>query len=637
MMRSLTARFARKLFSGSKKPSRTPTFKPRMECLEDRLVPATLTVNTHLDLATSRRGVLSLREAIAIANHSATPDTIVLASGTYTLSLGQLTITNSMTIRGQGYWLTAVDGANLSRLFQVNGVGTGINHAVRSAGIVLPPPPGTNAVNVTFANMSLQHGLGTQGGISGQVGGGAIQASSANLNLVNCELSSNSGLNGGAINDSNGNVTLTGSLVSGNTAQNNGGAIAMFGGKLVVSALVQFNSTQGNGGGVFTTGSVTLNGSDFYYNSAVAGGGALYTSSAAQLTNSKLVGNSAAVGGGIWAASVTLNGSSVLDSSATFDGGGIYDFGPVTVTNSILTGNHSGTSGGGIAATSVTMTGSTVSGNTTGGFGGGISSGGTVNLTNSTVSDNSAATNGGGLFVNSLLVTNSTVSGNSASGFGGGVYVIGVNYFLFDTIAENTAAEGGGVYKEVNGAIVRLQDTIIALNRISSGGAGPDVHGSFQSFGNNLIGILDSSAASWFTNGSGDQLGTPSNPLNPGLSALGNFGGPTQTYALLPGSKAINAGVNPPLAAIEVAVGAGTTTFFPGEVANLAVGMVLRLDQELVLVVAVDPNARTLTVRRGVNGTIATAHSVNAALFLATDQRGVLRPTNGPVDIGAFQ
>src|SRR5262249_28583471 len=41
-----------------------------------------------------------------------------------------------------------------------------------------------------------------------------------------------------------------------------------------------------------------------------------------------------------------------------------------------------------------------------------------------------------------------------------------------------------------------------------------------------------------------DLTGTKAAPLNPLLSPLGNYGGPTQTMALLPGSPAIDAGNN---------------------------------------------------------------------------------------------
>ena len=62
----------------------------------------------------------------------------------------------------------------------------------------------------------------------------------------------------------------------------------------------------------------------------------------------------------------------------------------------------------------------------------------------------------------------------------------------------------------------------------------------FASLGNNLIGETDGSSG-WVGS---DLTGTIATPLNPLLAPLGNYGGPTQTMALLPGSPAIDAGNN---------------------------------------------------------------------------------------------
>jgi hypothetical protein len=120
---------------------------------------------------------------------------------------------------------------------------------------------------------------------------------------------------------------------------------------------------------------------------------------------------------------------------------------------------------------------------------------------------------------------------------------------------------------------------------------------------------------------------------------LGNHGGPTQTYALLPGSKAKDAGVNAPLTTLAAGVGAGDTSFDVSDVTSFAPGRVLRLNQELVSVV-VNANTNTLTVQRGVDGTARSAHASGTSLFIGTDQRGVLRAVNphgtAVVDMGAF-
>ena len=92
--------------------------------------------------------------------------------------------------------------------------------------------------------------------------------------------------------------------------------------------------------------------------------------------------------------------------------------------------------------------------------------------------------------------------------------------------------------------MVTLANTIVAGNMlIRSGRSGPDVYGTVVSLGYNLIGN-NADSSGWVST---DLL----NVSNPGLSPLGNYGGPTQTIALVPGSPAIGAGdlafvTNPP-------------------------------------------------------------------------------------------
>ncbi len=706
-------RFLSRLVSdfGSTNVARSARRAPRraslqVEGLEDRLVPATLVVNTHADLVNSNPGVLSLREAIGRANQSATPDTIVLGSGTYTLSLGQLVISNPMTIEGQGAGVTTVDGATLYRIFQVNGRPIVVLPGVASSRL---PASGQAiaTVSVTFADMSLRHGNGTVGGISGEVGGGAIQASLANLSIVGCQVSDNTGLNGGAINDSNGNVTLTGSTVSRNVSQSSGGGIAMFGGTLALNnSVVRVNSTLGAGGGVWTTGTVTLSGSTVSDNTGSAGGG--IDALKAILTNSTVSDNSAGDGGGIAASTVVLSGCTVNDNRASQAGGGIYA-GTATLTACTLSDNTADLDGGGCSVDTATFVKTTVSGNRASQDGGGLSDN-TATLSGCIISHNSAGQNGGGIYLYALgeavgpatltactlsdnsaqnggglwgalggnggidggkmqlstalfyactisgnrasqdgggidsyvaYLTDSTVRGNSASQSGGGIYAVSGS-LLFDTIAENTASAGGGV-KLVGG--MEIQDTIVALNLVSFGGRGPDVYGDFDDLGHNLIGVYDPTVAFTFFSYL-DLLGTPAFPLLPGLTELGNHGGPTETYALLAGSKALGNGVNVSVTTLSAGASAqattlaftntttigGATPFLP---TPFVPGMLLRLGSEVVLVTAVNAN-NTLTVQRGVDGTTASAHASGTSLVLAADQRGVLRPANGKVDIGAF-
>ena len=166
------------------------------------------------------------------------------------------------------------------------------------------------------------------------------------------------------------------------------------------------------------------------------------------------------------------------------------------------------------------ISGLTISdGSTSSGNGGGLPNYGTVTLTDCTLSGNSAM-NGGGVYNSgyaNLTLTDCTLSGNYApGGSGGGVYNSGTaNLTLTDcTLSGNSVngyfpGVGGGLD---NGGTANLTGTIVAGN-----GAG-DVSGSYTG-SNNLIGV------------------------NPLLSPLGDYGGPTATMALLPGSPAIGAGI----------------------------------------------------------------------------------------------
>ena len=81
-----------------------------------------------------------------------------------------------------------------------------------------------------------------------------------------------------------------------------------------------------------------------------------------------------------------------------------------------------------------------------------------------------------------------------------------------------------------------LGNTIVAGNTAAT--SGPDVFGTVASQGHNLIGKTDGSTG-WVGS---DLTGTSATPLDPLLAPLGDYGGPTQTMALLPGSPAIGAG-----------------------------------------------------------------------------------------------
>jgi hypothetical protein len=262
---------------------------------------------------------------------------------------------------------------------------------------------------------------------------------------------------------------------------------------------------------------------------------------------------------------ITLNsGELVINKNLTINGSGAN---LLTVS-----GNNASRVFGLSNAITVTIYGLTLSnGNssTGGGIGFSTESPGTLNLNNCTVSNNTATILGGGIYVEKqwtvninqstfynnsapeggglvyddamVFITNSTFSHNQASTLGGAFRYYGFNSALTEvtlvncTVSDNTAGtSGGGLFDQS----ATLRNTIVAGNIAPSG---PDVSGSMTSLGHNLIG--NNSGAS-FTAATGDQIGTAAAPINPLLAPLGNYGGPTQTRALLLGSLALNAGNN---------------------------------------------------------------------------------------------
>ncbi|HPD40189.1 MAG TPA: choice-of-anchor Q domain-containing protein [Anaerolineae bacterium] len=245
-------------------------------------------------------------------------------------------------------------------------------------------------------------------------------------------------------------------------------------------------------------------------------GGGIYNKGALNVTNSVFSGNFA--------------GGSSGDPSVIFGGGGIANYGAATVTNSTFSGNstpYNSGGGGGIfnyPGAIVTVVNSTFS---TNGLplasGGGINNLGAATVTNSTFSGNSTGTGAGISNNGTLNVTNSTFSGNLASGAGGGISNYGgITTVKNSTFAGNSGGLGGGIYNDAD-ATLTVMNSIIANSHLGGNCSGA-VGGS-----HNLAN--DTSCGAGFTNSSAISLG-----------ALGDYGGNTQTFALLPGSAAIDAG-----------------------------------------------------------------------------------------------
>jgi predicted outer membrane repeat protein len=201
---------------------------------------------------TNDSGPGSLRQAVLDANLLPGPDTITFSViGTITLTSGELTVTDHLTIDGPGAPNLTISGNNASRVLQVG------------AGVTL------DLKDVTVADGG---GVGTGAGIFN--GGGTLTVTDT---MFSGNTAGAVGSGGGAIFSIDGTLTVTNSTFSGNSAR--------------------FDA----GGGIRTRGTATVTNSTFSGNSASAGG-AIFTDGAGSLTvtNSTFSGNSADFGGGIF-------------------------------------------------------------------------------------------------------------------------------------------------------------------------------------------------------------------------------------------------------------------------------------------------------------------------------------------------
>ena len=316
----------------------------------------------------------SLRDAIIAANKTEFHDTILLPSGTYTLTLegsgeddgltGDLDITSALTIVGYGAETTIIDAGGLTgrpdRVFDMH------------ADYVDPFEVGLSALTIT-------------GGRAWGGQGGGIKIRNAEVDLDHSSVRANSAEWGGGIYTYGGPVQLVDCTISENTAQTGGGLYLL----QVTTAELNHTSIIGNvatgaGGGIHSNDadSLALKHCTVSANHAGEGGGINSFASAATLLQSTISGNYAEYGGGIHhlVGSLYVDQSSINGNTAEFEGGGIFYFlcdisDDVRLLDSTISGNSAGTSGGGI-----------------------YNHGCRLYLYNSTVSENSAP-NGGGIHI----------------------------------------------------------------------------------------------------------------------------------------------------------------------------------------------------------------------------------------------
>jgi CSLREA domain-containing protein len=327
-----------------RRPSRnnrpTARWRPRLEVLEGRDVPSTLTVTTSVDEMDPNDGVLSLREAVAAANSG---DKITFASNVSAsdLTLGQLVINRNLTIEGQskfgGYPTTYIfDGDG--RAFDVVG---SINVTFANVGIYGYADHGGGVLNegasLTLSNCRVGGTavviVGGRSGVAGNVAGGALYNAAGIVSISNSQIvgqaiaydttaEGSSALGGGIYNAAGATLLVTNCTFSYSTTNSGASNAVAIGG-------YGFLSGYAAGGAIYNAGgSVSLTNTDiegaFTVGSIVLGGAIFNSAGSLSITNCTFDGNSAEAGYG----------------GTTAAGGGIYVAGgSVQIQSSTITGN----------------------------------------------------------------------------------------------------------------------------------------------------------------------------------------------------------------------------------------------------------------------------------------------------------
>src|SRR5438132_8213844 len=218
-------------------------------------------------------GTCTLRAAIQEANAHTGADTIMLPAGTYLLTIpgrgedaammGDLDITDDVTIIGTSAATTILDGNGIDRIFEIANPASIVAMSSLTIRNGNPGPPGPDAdgggifnqgtLTLTDVVVANKTSAGSGGGIS----------SVNDLTLTNCVVSGNTAANFGGGIDNPLTATLTNVTVSGNTSGAGGGggiandlldAIAT----LTNVTIADNSASPGSGGGFYNLGQATF-------------------------------------------------------------------------------------------------------------------------------------------------------------------------------------------------------------------------------------------------------------------------------------------------------------------------------------------------------------------------------------------
>jgi hypothetical protein len=354
----------------------------------------------------------SLRQAVTSAEANPDPDVINVETGTYTLTNGQLTVTQDLTIENAGTDPVTISGNNASRILEVDG------------GDLL-----LRLLTVTEGNVTVSGDVAQGGAIYGEPGTTITIESST---ISNSSASSDEDAEGGGI-WSEGSVTIgmaagggaPPSVVSGNSATSTGDGYSACGGGIAIV----------DGGDLTVEDGTTITGNQANGPAAGLGhGGGVWFESfgnQARFTQTTVAGNTASVGSG------------ASFSSAALGAGIDLEFGTAIFERSTVSGNTATApddalaAGGGIAVTDDAI----------------------LHLDSSTVAANTAEVTaagsvaaGGGVGVlsvdASVQAQNSTIASNAVSAascscvLGSGFFGAGQSYTFVGTILAGNTGEG---------------------------------------------------------------------------------------------------------------------------------------------------------------------------------------------------
>lgn len=379
----------------------------------------------------------SLREAIDIA---VAGDVVDIPAGTYLLTLGQLIVTEDLTIMGAGSGVTTIDGNASDRLFSIIAGST-----VQLEGVQISN--GQNSI------------------------GGSILINDGNLNLTDVIINNNSATDGGGIYIITGSATFNSGSINNNASTDDGGGVYVASPTAFFTQLggsIEMNTIGDDGGGIYIDdGTATIQGGSISQNTAEQGGGIYVNNGSATLDGGSISNNLATVasdpaGAGVYINNglFTMNGGEISDnlvpiSNNDFPGGGVTVLAGHADLNGGTIHNNEAHRGAGLMVSSGTayLAGTDIMSNTAT-YGGGIyvrNSSAVFSQTAGIIAGNvSTATTdygGGGLYIffGTFVATGGEINGNHANYNGGGFHVArGLAMVDNITMRGNSADNRGG-------------------------------------------------------------------------------------------------------------------------------------------------------------------------------------------------